>query len=76
MENKLNIEIDLPIKDVLSYSRIDVFKQCPYRYKLKYIDKNYTNTSSLALDTGVLAHYCMEMKYSGMSIDDKAPMLQ
>ena len=35
--NKLNT-IELPIKDTLSYSRIDVFKQCPYRYKLKYID--------------------------------------
>lgn len=70
MENKLKIEIDLPIKDVLSYSRIDVFKQCPYRYKLKYIDKNYTNTSSLALQIGTLAHYCMEMKYSGVNIDE------
>lgn len=70
MENiKLNM-IDLPIKDVLSYSRIDLFKQCPYRYKLKYIEKNYTNTSSIALEIGTLAHYCQEMKYSGMSIDD------
>lgn len=66
--NKLNT-IELPIKEILSYSRIDVFKQCPYRYKLKYIDKNYTNTSSLALQIGTLCHYCMEMKYSGMSVD-------
>ena len=65
-----NNKLNLPIKDVLSYSRIDLFKQCPYRYKLKYIDKNYTSTSSLALDTGTLAHYCMEMKYLGMNIDD------
>lgn len=68
--NKLKENIELPINDVLSYSRIDVFKQCPYRYKLKYIDKNYTNTTSLALQIGTLAHYCMEMKYSGMPIND------
>lgn len=53
----------LPIKDVLSYSRIDCFKSCAYRYKIKYIEKNYTNDSSLALRIGSILHLGMEFKY-------------
>lgn len=56
-------DIILPINDVLSYSRIDLFKQCPLRYKLKYIDKNYTETTSLALELGTLSHYIFELKH-------------
>ena len=57
-------ELELPIKDILSYSRIDLFKQCAYRYKLKYIEKNYTDTTSLALELGTLAHKIFELKYT------------
>lgn len=66
-------EIELPIKDVLSYSRISLFKQCAYRYKLKYIEKNYTETTSLALQLGTLAHYIFELKHTPgqkMSLDE------
>lgn len=54
---------ELPIEDILSYSRIDLFKQCPYRYRLKYIEKNYTETTSLALQLGTLSHYIFELKH-------------
>lgn len=60
MENK----IELPIDSILSYSRIDCFKQCAYKYKLKYIEKNYTETTSLALQLGTLSHYIFELKYT------------
>lgn len=66
-------KIELPIESVLSYSRIDVFKQCPFRYKLKYIDGNYTDTTSLALQIGTLLHYANELKYdvnSKMTLDE------
>ena len=36
--------------------------QCAYRYKLKYIDKNYSNKSTIALDLGSIAHKVMEIK--------------
>lgn len=58
----IKIEL-LPIKDILSYSRIDCFKSCPYKYKLKYIDKNYTNDSSIALQIGSILHLGLEFKY-------------
>lgn len=57
-------EKELPISDVLSYSRIDTLKQCPMRYKLKYVDKNYDDTTSLALSLGTLSHYIFELKYT------------
>lgn len=53
----------LPIKDVLSYSRIDCFKSCEYKYLLKYIKKNYTDDSSLALRIGTILHLGLEYKY-------------
>lgn len=39
-----------------SYSKLSVFKQCPYRYKLDYIDKHWINIPSIALDFGTLVH--------------------
>jgi len=59
---KVNIN-ELPIKDKLSYSRLDCFKSCEYKYKLKYINKNYTNDSSLALRIGTILHLGLEYKY-------------
>lgn len=60
----IDVDINsLPINDVLSYSRIDCFKSCEYKYKLKYIEKNYTNDSSLALQIGSILHLGLEFKY-------------
>ena len=61
---KIKIDINLlPIKERLSYSRIDCFKSCEYKYKLKYINKNYTDDSSLALRIGTILHLGLEFKY-------------
>ena len=60
----------LPIKDVLSYSRIDCFKSCEYKYLLKYIKKNYTDDSSLALRIGTILHLGLEFKYLNKYDDD------
>lgn len=68
------VEIDvgkLPIKDVLSYSRIDCFKSCEYKYLLKYIQKNYTNDSSLALRIGTILHLGLEYKYLNRYSNDE-----
>lgn len=58
----------LPIKNVLSYSRIDTLK-CPMQYKLKYIDGNYPNIKTLALELGSLCHKANELKYRGNNLD-------
>lgn len=59
-------ELDLPI---LSYTAIDVYKQCPRKYKLQYIDKKRDDVKTLALELGSLLHWCMEKK--GIAIKEK-----
>lgn len=58
---------------VFSYSKLDVYKKCPYRYKEQYIDGNREDISSLAMDLGTLCHYVLEQKgrqkVSGKNID-------
>ena len=39
-----------------SYSRLEKYENCPFAYKLTYIDKHYVNASSLALSVGTLLH--------------------
>ena len=47
---------------VFSYSKMEVFKNCPMQYKFKYIDKKYTNDTSIALELGSLCHAVLERK--------------
>ena len=47
---------------VFSYSKMEVFKNCPFQYKLKYIDKKYSKDTSIALELGSLCHYVLESK--------------
>lgn len=67
-ENAKKLASKLPIKDILSYSRIDALK-CPMQYKLKYIDKNYPFVKTLALEIGTLCHKANELKYRGNDLN-------
>jgi hypothetical protein len=58
-ENIKENDINLP---VYSYSKLDLFDQCNYKYKLKYIDKNFSDESTLALEIGTIAHKGEELK--------------
>ena len=46
----------------VSYSKLDVLESCPYKFKLKYIDGNYANATSIALELGTLCHKVLELK--------------
>lgn len=39
-----------------SYSKVDCYKQCPFKFMLKYIDGHYINAPAIALDVGNLIH--------------------
>ncbi len=58
---------------VFSYSRIDVYKNCPLRYKYQYVDKKESQDTSLSLELGSLCHYVLEQKgkmiVSGNNVD-------
>ena len=42
--------------DRFSYSKISTFKQCAFKYKLKYEDKNFLFSANIATDFGSLVH--------------------
>lgn len=45
---------------VVSYSRLDMLKQCPYRYFLQYHKYLYPKGTALALEVGSLCHAILE----------------
>lgn len=47
---------------VFSYSKMEVFKNCPLQYRYKYIEKKYSQDTSIALELGSLCHYVLEAK--------------
>lgn len=46
----------------ISYSALEVLKNCPLQFKFKYRDKKYSDDTSLALELGSLCHYVLEQK--------------
>ncbi len=61
-----------------SYSRTEVYENCPYRYYLQYVKGHYISATSLALSYGTLVHKInqiqTEMLLAGKPID--YPMLK
>lgn len=47
----------------LSYSSLNMFVQCPMRYKLRYIDDNKSAVEALHLELGNILHKALEIKY-------------
>ena len=45
----------------ISYSRLSTFEQCPRRFMYRYEQKKYSDTTSLSLEIGTIAHYGMEL---------------
>lgn len=43
-------------KDRYSYSKISTYKQCKFKFKIKYLDKNYLFSANIATDFGTLIH--------------------
>ena len=43
-----------------SYSKIDTYVQCPFKYKLKYVDGNYCYHDTVNTEVGTLIHSCEE----------------
>ena len=55
-------ETDRNVLPRLSYSGLEVFKNCPYQFNLKYGEKKYTKETTLALELGSLCHLILELK--------------
>lgn len=48
-------------KEKFSYSKLDVFKQCPFKYKLQYVDHHSVFCQSVATRFGTMIHHTEEM---------------
>lgn len=46
----------------VSYSKLSLFEHCAMRYKLKYIDGNYSESKTLPLELGTILHKGLEIK--------------
>lgn len=44
-----------------SYSRLNTYDNCSWRYKLTYVDKHYIYSESLATELGTLIHKILEL---------------
>jgi hypothetical protein len=66
-------EVDLKALDRYSYSKISTYKQCKFKFKLKYLDKNFLYSANIATDFGSLVHETEEKiaiaLQAGQSID-------
>lgn len=55
-----------------SFSKVDTFNQCPFKYLLKYVEGHYPKGSSIALEFGTAIHSCEESIAN--SIKDGTPI--
>ena len=53
-------EVDIKKLDKYSYSKISTYHQCPMKFKLHYLDKNYLFSDSVATEFGSLTHVTEE----------------
>lgn len=58
-------------KEKYSYSKLDTYKQCGFKFKTKYLDKNFLTGGAIALDFGNLIHDTEE-KIANMLKEGKA----
>lgn len=56
-----------------SYSRLDTFRQCPYRFFLKYRKEVPTNEKAVALEVGTFCHSIMEERGNAFKIGGEIP---
>jgi hypothetical protein len=49
-------EVDIKKLDKYSYSKISTYHQCPMKFKIHYLDKNYLFSDSIATEFGSLTH--------------------
>lgn len=54
-------EVETKKLDRYSYSKISTYKQCKFKFKLKYLDKNFLYSSNIATEFGSLIHTTEEL---------------
>ena len=52
---------NLKALDRYSYSKISCYKQCPMKFNIKYLEKNFIFNANIATDFGTLIHETEEV---------------
>ena len=72
-KNMSEIEsVDKKLK--FSYSKLNTYEACPWRYKLQYVDKHFIDSSSIANEFGTLIHFIEETIANDIIANDNEPI--
>lgn len=67
-----------PVKDKdlpeYSHSRIECYLNCPYQFKLKYVDEKSVADTTLALACGSICHKVLELKGINLKLNPNEPI--
>lgn len=66
------MEINTQHKERFSYSKLDTYNKCPFRFKKKYEEEKRSNQNSLAMDIGSILHKGKEIIANSL-IEGKTP---
>lgn len=65
--------METPVKK-FSYSKLNIYENCAWRYKLTYEDGYYVDSSSVATDFGTLVHFVEETIANDIKKNDNEPV--
>lgn len=54
-----------------SYSKLECYENCPYAYKLKYVDGHYVFCNSIATEFGTLVHATEEAMFNNIKNNEE-----
>lgn len=64
-------EFDTKPLDRYSYSKISTYKQCKFKFKLRYLDKNFIFNDTIATNFGTLIHQTEEIIAQNIQKNEK-----
>lgn len=59
-----------------SYSKVDTYQQCPFKYRLQYVDGHYTYSDSIATEFGSAIHAVEEAIAKAIQAKQPIPYIQ
>ena len=57
-----------------SYSKLNIYENCPFKFKLQYRDKHFPDSTTLANEFGTLIHYVEETIAKDIIANDNEPI--
>ena len=71
---KLDAEMQSQKQSKFSYSKLNTYESCPWKYKLQYIDHHFVDSSTIANEFGTLIHFVEETIAKDIIANDNEPL--